>query len=198
MSFPICAGSMKIRKKHIYIILAIFTVALCIIASAVYHIENEKFAPHYPKNQVSVSVQISSEELKAFLRTWIKYCEEYEHGPQIPELSYDTTDGSNQLDSKLSAWLRRRGWDVNRFVHINTRLRVIILTILRDREVLKKQRLMQDGADNAEDSKVASTLRRAADLQRRNLNVEKISPQERQLVEPQLEGIIKLLTKACA
>lgn len=155
--------------------------------------QKQKLAPNYPDGKVSTSVQISSEELRAFLRTWIKYCEEFEQCPQLPELSYDTTDSSNQLDTGLSSWLISYGWDVNRFAYIDMRLRVIISTIFRDKAILKKQRLMQDGAENTENRDVAETLRQAADLQRKNLNIEKISPTERGLVEPQLEALIKLL-----
>ncbi len=184
---------MKIQKKHIYIILAIFIVAMIVLASTVCHMQNEKLAPHYPDGKVSTSNQISAEEIRAFLRTWIKYCEENENCPQLPELSYDTTDSANQLDSSLSSWLKRRGWDVNRFAYIDMRLRIIISTILRDKEILKRQRLMQDGANNTEDATVATTLRRAADFQRKNLNIEQISAAERELVEPQLEALIKVL-----
>lgn len=185
---------MKIQKKYIYIIVAVFLSALFVCVSIVYHnMQNEKYAPHYPNGKAPVSEQISTEEIRAFLRTWILYCEEYGHCLQIPELSYDTTDSSNQLDPKISAWLKRQGWDVNRFVYIDMRLRVIIATILRDKEILKKQRLMQDGANNTEDSSVEKTLRRAAAFQRKKLNIEKITDTERQLVEPQLEALIKVL-----
>ena len=181
------------NKRNIYIVVAVLGLCAIVIASTVSHMQYERYAPRYSQEQISNLTQISAEELRAFLNTWIKYCEEYEHCPQLPELSLDTTDGQKQADADLSQWLTKHGWDVNRFLYIESRLNVIIATIQRDKEILKKQQLMEDGVQHADNSEIAETLRQAVDLQKKKLNVEKISPNERYIVESQLDELVKLL-----
>ena len=181
------------NKRNIYIVVAILGLCAIVIASTVSHMQYERYAPRYSQEQISNLTQISAEELRAFLNTWIKYCEEYEHCPQLPELSLDTTDGQKQADADLSQWLTKHGWDVNRFLYIESRLNVIIATIQRDKEILKKQQLMEEGVQHADNSEIAETLRQAVDMQKKKLNIEKISPNERYIVESQLDELVKLL-----
>ncbi len=181
------------NKRNIYIVVAVLGLCAIVIASTVSHMQYERYAPRYSQEQISNLTQISAEELRAFLNTWIKYCEEYEHCPQLPELSLDTTDGQKQADADLSQWLTKHGWDVNRFLYIESRLNVIIATIQRDKEILKKQQLMEEGVQHADNSEIAETLRQAVDMQKKKLNIEKISPNERYIVESQLDELVKLL-----
>lgn len=184
---------MKIEKTHIYVIFFIGAICLFMTISAALHMEQQRYAPCYSNDKELTATHITKEEVRAFLKTWIKYCEEQEQCPQIPELSYDTADGRNQLDANLTTWLERRGWNVNRFIYIENRLRIIITTILRDKEIMQKQRLMEEGAQNAGNPEIATTLRQAADMQRKSLNIEKITRQEREIVAPQLEEMRNLL-----
>lgn len=185
---------MKLEKKYLYLTSVVVAILLFFIGTAVYQMQHERYAPVYSNVQAMQKTQISSEELRAFLKTWIKYCEDKGHCPEIPQLSYDTTDGESQVDSALSTWLSNRGWDVNRFLYIDNRLRIIMSTIIRDKEILKKQQLMKDGAKNSGNQAVSETLRREAQAQQKNLNIEKISTEERHMVEPQLE-VLKALLK---
>lgn len=184
---------MKLEKKYLYLTTVVAVILLSFIGTAVYQMQHERYAPVYIDMQALQKTQISSEELRAFLKTWIKYCEDEGHHPEIPQLSYDTTDGKSQLDPALSTWLSNRGWDVNRFIYIDNRLRIIMSTIMRDKEILKKQQLMKDGAINSGNPAVSETLRREAQAQQKNLNIEKISAEERHMVEPQLEALRTLL-----
>lgn len=184
---------MKIEKKYGYIFFAVLLLVAVFAIYMSFFEEKENYAPQYTNGQIPASAQISAEELRAFLKTWIKYEEESGHKPQMPELSYDTTDGMSQIDADFSEWLVEHGWNVNRFVYIDNRLRVIMTTILRDNAIKEKQRLMRAGAENTDNKAIAETLRRAADSQQQNLNIEKISAAERHFVEPQLEALVKLL-----
>lgn len=180
------------EKKKLYII-AIICVLFFSLEAKFLDMKETSYAPRYPNNIVSTSANITPEELRAFLKTWIKYCEEYEQCMHLPNISYDTKDISNQMDKSLKKWLENYGWDVNRFVYIDSRLRVIMSTIRRDEDILKKQQLMKEGAQNSTNKIVAETLRREAFFQNKSLNIEKITNEERNMVAPQQEEILKLL-----
>ena len=185
---------MKLKPQYIYLIAGTIICLICGFTFYNFYQKNsEPYAPSYPNQQVPNTAEISSMEIRAFLKTWIKYQEKYGSCPQIPELSYDTSDGKTQLDSDLTKWLLRHGWNVNRFVHIESRLRVIINTIQKDKAIMEKQKLIVDGAANTTDPALVQTLYRAADIQRKSLNIEQISATERHLIEPQLATIANLL-----
>lgn len=184
---------MKFSKKNKIVLGGIALILIWIAGSYMYRTSHVRYAPLYPKNEISASSQISEEELRAFLLTWIKYCQKNKECPHLPELSFDTADGKQQLDKNFSNWLERHGWNVNRFIYIESRLRTIILTIQKDKDILKRQRLMREGAQNTKDSALAATLNQAAEMQDAILNIEKISKAERYMVEPQLESVKNIL-----
>ena len=177
------------KKKYIILSFAVLILAAWFVFGGEETAEKSSAAAEQAEN----TGQISAEELRMFLKTWIDYCQQEDHCPQIPELSYDTADAQSRLDTNLAVWLRQRGWNLNRFVYVESRLRVIIATIWRDREILKRQQLMREGAQNVDNAQMAETVRQASERQNQALNIEKISPAERQMVEPQLEAIVKLL-----
>lgn len=180
---------MEEEKNPKYIIYALMVLLLVIIGISAYNMSQ----PQYVQGQVSNTENISSEELRTFLKTWVEYREEYDVCPSLPAISYDTTDGASQIDSDLSAWLKRRGWNINRFVYIDSRLRIIMNTILKDDEILRTRQLMQDGAVNTDSKAIAEILQQSAEQQKRSLNIEKITKAERHMVEPQLEVLKEIL-----
>ncbi len=181
----------KVNKQVIYA--TIFLIGLAIFLYQSFKVEPEILAPTYASIEAQKSQNITAEELRAFLKTSIIYKERYSKIPFNGNLSYSTQDSLADLNPFMSRWLERSGWSAERYFYVGARLKIIKDTIYRDKEIKKLQALMLDGISVANNADLQRTLRNLAKEQEQALNIEKISQEEREMVEPEIETIQKLL-----
>lgn len=152
------------------------------------------YAPVYPVGvEVSTSPEISASELRAFLKTWNKYCRDGMDKVGSRQLSMAAQDSADEMNPEISRWLERKGWNVARFFYVEERLRAIVATIYRDRKIDRNRQMIKERLRNVKDPRLAAALKRFAENEAKKINVEQISPAERYMVEPQLEDIMAIL-----
>lgn len=183
--------SVKINIKHLLILL-ISVLAVIFVGIKIYDSAYENYAPHYVNQKAENAEQISAEEVRAFLKTLLKYREKKQDLP-AEELSYSLSQSFVQTEPGVTAWLKRHGWNADRFFYIANRIRLIINTIHKDKILKEQQDLMREGIQVSEDASLTETLKREVDMQEQKFNIEKISVQERNLIEPQMDVLSEIL-----
>ena len=181
----------KYSEAKIYIIF--FSVIVILLGIGIMQARKKLYAPTYPQNKVSQSVEISQEELRAFLSTVIKYKQENPKKILSSDLSFSTASSLAEENKFLASWVEEHGWDAKRFFYIETRVRIIISTILKDRAIEARKDLMNESAEGIDNQSLSSVIREEAKAQQKNLNIEQISKAERAMIEPQLKEIAKLI-----
>lgn len=170
--------------------------ALCILLIAAYgaYTYTEKgYAPVYNNGVVSDSEDISSEELRAFLKTWHQYLIDGIDKVGYSQISQTTNASAKEANPQVARWLSRKGWNPDRFYYVETRIRAIISTIKKDEFILKNNEMILAQAKNSNDADVSGSLIKYANEQYKKLNIEKITPAERAMVTAQFDEIIDLL-----
>lgn len=160
------------------------------------HYTEQGYAPHYPDDIVPVSEEISEDELKAFLKTLRRCRQEKINESKIPDLSMSDETSLSKANPEFSRWLRRKGWNAERFFYIENRIRTIIATISKDEEIAKNRRLMLEQAQLTEDKELAGILFKNAEEQNKKFNIERISAYEYKMILEQKEDISALLESA--
>lgn len=182
------------RRRRAYLIAVLVSVIILLgVSWGCYTYTERGYAPVYPNNVVSTSETISQNELRAFLKTWHRYHREGIDKLGFTELSLVTDSTAAEANPDVARWLERKGWNADRFFYVEGRIRAIISTIKKDEQIEQNRRLMLQQAQSAGDSELSRTLLKSAEEQNRKFNVEKITPQERAMIRPQMDDIIALL-----
>lgn len=181
---------MRLNKNQRIILLLALGVVFITLGYFWYCHTEKGYAPLYPNNIVSQSTEISKNELAAFLKTWPEY---KQAGLDKVGLSQYAQSDAEMASPKTSRWLRRKGWDVKRFYYIEQRVRAIISTIKKDDFILKNNQMIMAQAQGSGNSDVTGALLKLAQSEYKKLNIEKITPQERAMVTPQIDEIINVL-----
>ncbi len=181
----------KYSEAKIYLI---FFIAIAILLGiGIIQARKKLYAPTYPQNKVSQSVEISQEELRAFLNTVIKYKQENADKDLSSDLSFSTASSLAEENKFLASWVEEHGWNAKRFFYIETRVRTIISTILKDRAIEARKDLMNESAETTKSASLAVMMQEEAKAQQKNLNIEQISKAEREMIAPQLKEIAELI-----
>lgn len=183
---------MKLSRAQIAAVL-VSAIIIFAISWKCCHYTETGYAPSYPDNIVSVSKEISADELNAFLKTLRRYRQE-----KIDELGFadiSMVGGASLAEANpvVARWLRRKGWNAERFFYIENRVRTIVATISRDEEIAGNRRLMLEQAQMLENKELAEALLKNAEEQNKKFNIERISDSEYKLVKPRIEEINILL-----
>lgn len=181
-------------NKKIGIVVTASAVCILLIAAyGAYSYIEKGYAPVYANDVVSNSTTISSEELRAFLKTWNKYLDDEMDQVGYTQISQTTDASAKEANPQTASWLERKGWSPDRFYYVEARLRAIISTIKKDEFIIKNNEMILAQAKNSNDVEVSESLIKYADEQYKKINVEQISPPERAMVTAQFDEIIALL-----
>lgn len=183
---------MNNTKKQI-VLCSVLLLGTAVFLYQSFNIKPELLAPKYTSEQEQASPYISKRELRSFLKTLMIYKEQNAMIPFKGNLSYSTQENLSNLNPYMADWLQEHGWKAERFFYIGARLKIIMDTIQRDKEIKKLQTLMLEGINVAPDENMVKSLKNLAQEQERLLNIEKISQEERQMVETEQESIENLL-----
>ena len=183
---------MNLSRAQIAAVL-VSVIVIFAISWKCYHYTEQGYAPAYPENIVSSSLEISADELKAFLKTIRRYRQEKINELEVSDLAMSAEASLSEANPEVARWLRRKGWNAERFFYIENRVRTILATIARDKEIAKNRRLMLEQAQLMEDKELAEVLLKNAEEQNKKFNIERISADEYQMILPQKEEISALL-----
>lgn len=184
----------KLSPEYIRIIGGLVVVALMFVGWYIFTYQDKSYAPVYPLGvEVSTSPEISASELRAFLKTWHKYLEDGMDKVGYSQLSLSSKHSAAEITPKVARWLKRKGWNPDRFFYVEQRLRAIITTIKRDERIVKTNMMIKKRLKNEDNGNLATALSRLSENESKKLNVEQITEAERRLVAPELEEVIILL-----
>lgn len=178
----------RVSKKTL---LMAFGAILCIGIYSHLKDDVEILAPYAKGENVDVFAPLSAREVNAFIGTWQKYMREGKDA-EVLRARNSGEEISCQDSPHLIRWLERRGWNPDRFFYIEERLRVIVVTIMRDEQILKRHKVIVERMSVESNRNILIGLKRVADRELQRLNIEHISSSERQLVEPRLKEISSL------
>lgn len=183
---------MKLSQAQIAAVL-VSVVIIYAVSWRCYRYTEQGYAPAYPNNVVSASVEISADELKAFLKTLRRYRQEKMEKLGFADISMVGGASLAEANPEVSRWLQRKGWNAERFFYIESRVRTILATISRDEEIAKNRRLMLEQAQTLENKELAEVLLKNVEEQSKKFNIERISAAEYKQVQSQADEINVLL-----
>lgn len=184
----------KLSPEYIRIICGLVVAALIFVGWHIFTYQDKSYAPVYPLGvEVSTSPEISTSELRAFLKTWHKYLEDGMDKVGYSQLSLSSKNSATEINPKVARWLKRKGWNPDRFFYVEQRLRAIIATIKRDERIVKTNMMIKKRLKNEDNGNLATALSRLSENESKKLNVEQITEVERRLVAPELEEVIIIL-----
>lgn len=162
----------------------------------IYTLYREKNAIDLAQIPNRTTAEINSEELKEFLPVWSDYVQHNisDMGRQAVSLSSGRPE--DNLSPQATEWLLRRKWRPQRFFYVEQRLRVILKTLAYRRqsenmidslnrqlaELQKKQ--SETNIFNPQIASLSNSIENLIREQKARINVEKITPEELELVKP--------------
>lgn len=182
------------RYKHIAIS-SLFIAILLVVLLLYYRHAYKGYAPVYPNNIVPNTTEIIPLELEAFIKTTRRYKKEGLTHLGLTELSLVTDSSMSDANPNISRWLERKGWNAERFFHIGSRIRVIISTIKKDKDITNTRQLLLEQAKAEKNSNLSKILLQEAEKQQQSLNIEKITDRERKMISSHMDEIIALFGK---
>lgn len=132
--------------------------------------------------------KITPQEMKSFLVVWSQFMQKDLSRSGIQQLSLARGKPSEVLPAPLLRWLRGEGWNADRFFFVEQRLRVIVKTAVLKRN-LEANRKMLTTVKNIDQE----SMRRIIEEQERQVNAEKVTPAELELVSGNLYQINAIL-----
>lgn len=177
-------------RKLLLLLLALW------IGSHIYTLYREKNAIDLAQIPNRTTAEINSEELTEFLPVWSDYVQHNisDLGRQAVSLSSGRPE--DNLSPQATEWLLRRKWRPQRFFYVEQRLRVILKTLDYRRqsenmidslnrqlaELQKKQ--SETNVFNPQIASLSNSIENLIREQKARINVEKITPEELELVKP--------------
>lgn len=138
------------------------------------------------------TVEITQEELMAFLPVWSDYVQQ-----NIGDLHLE-----ENLSPQAEKWLLRNKWRPARFFYVEQRLRVILKTLeqhqnnqrmingLEQQLAALRSRQVESGQYDPQAVSLANSLEKMISEQQARLNIEQITPQELALIAP-LQPVVR-------
>lgn len=142
-------------------------------------------------NPADFSSVISHNQMNDFLKVWAEYLKDDVSKIGSRQLSLMVGKASEKFPLKTINWLTARGWDADRFFYVEQRMKAIVKSAFLQDHIKSTIKVLQtqmsgQGVD-------AVTVERMIDSQKQRINVEKISPEEIEMVTPNLVLISDIL-----
>lgn len=182
-----------------FILLVFAVLFVVIIANKPLFEKEETFKPKaqiaLEKEDVDVIGEpLKRSEINSFLKVWPDYTKSWFSRLGAKQLSLTTSGSANKKIPYLTrAWINRRGWEVDRFFHVEERLRAIVTSLEAEDRAKKTIELLERQFKTESDSLVKSNIMQVIEYQKKLVNIEKVSRAERDMVRPYLEEISKIL-----
>ena len=128
---------------------------------------------------------ITPKEVNAFLDVWPEFLQTNAANGEASQLSLANGKASEVLSPSLKRWFEVKGWDVDRFFYVEQRLRAIIKTEMLLSNIQNNKKLLEKGRD--------SNLKNIINEQERQVNAEKVSTEELEMIRPVLYKVSKIL-----
>lgn len=130
---------------------------------------------------------VDKAEMDRFLPVWAEYMEDEIRNVGAGQLSLGMEDGKEKFLPELVRWLKKRGWNAERFFFVEQRLKTIVKTAFwQEHAQSTEQMLRQSEMDE-------SAVQRMIDEQKQRLTVGKVTPAEVEMVKPDLILISDIL-----
>lgn len=177
-------------RKLVLLVLALW------LGSRIYMLYREPQAIDMAQIPNRTSSEIDKEELMSFLPVWSDYVQQNISDVGRQAVSLSSGKPEDNLSKQAAEWLLRRNWRPARFFYVEQRLRVILKTIeYRQQSEKMIQSLTRQLSDlqrkqaetNNFNSQIASLSNSIENLireQQSRVNIEKVTPQELELVTP--------------
>ncbi len=128
---------------------------------------------------------VTPKEINAFLELWPEFLKTNAANKEARQLSLANGKASEVLSPSLKRWFEVKGWDIDRFFYVEQRLRAIVKTEMILSNIQNNKKLLEKGRD--------SNLKNIISEQERQVNAEKISNEELEMIRPVLYKVNKIL-----
>lgn len=176
-------------KKHIYF--WAFAILVVVLFKSMllnkFPIDNEA-----TRNFVN-NPEVSSDEMHKFLQVWPKYINNDVSKLAVFQVSFKDDLPSKSLNKKVINWLDSKDWNTDRFFYVEQRLRAIVQTIENKKHVADMQKILQTQLATEKNPSVIESIQQNLASQVQGFNVERISPEEQDMVEQNLDVIKGIL-----
>lgn len=138
--------------------------------------------------------KVSHEELKAFLKIWPQYLEKMYHSQARHQISLYSSKASDALPWHIRFWLFQNCWEADRFYYVEQRLHEILQTSFLHKHTRDVVDILQKLMGEETDPATIAAYEQLIDIQKKIVEVEKISPEELEMVEgreTKIENILK-------
>lgn len=132
---------------------------------------------------------VSPQELRSFLRLWSVYVKSDVSNYGAAQISLVSGDLNEHLPRRLQNWLHGNRWTPKRFFYVEQRVRSIVKTGIMLRHIEANRKILE----REENTAIAESLRKIIAEQERGVNTEKVTPQELEMVKPDLDYINDIL-----
>ncbi len=129
---------------------------------------------------------IGNIEMQRFLQTWSEYLESKASRKGISQLSLSTKEASEALPSATVEWLKERGWNANRFFYVEQRLKAVVRSAFFQYHSQKMTEILDAQLKGENDKVITDNIKSLIDLQSKNMNIEKVTRAEIELVTPNI------------
>lgn len=176
---------------HLRLSTLIWTIAAISIISLWYY----RSTVGVPEEVVEVVIPapspdvVTPDEMEAFLPVWSKYAHSKISKNNFSQISLSDKTAS----SKLEKWLKKRGWEAQRFFYVEQRLAATIKSIYLRKHSKGTIKALNAQLKSETNPQVADNIKKLIASQKQISNVEQVSDAEIAMVSPRLEEIERIL-----
>ena len=175
------------EKKRRVILLLAFLLLLRVFTCSIVP-ESDKEAKHRCE-PMSVSEEISENEVNNFLKTWNEYVKKGYDKKVQDKVSLMDGKLEDNLPFSVKLWLSAKCWEPKRFYYVEDRLRSAVRTLYLKKHSASILSILQDKAQGSD----ASEYQDMIDMQNKIANIENISDEELKFVQMREAEITKIL-----
>lgn len=133
---------------------------------------------------------IDREEMNKFLPIWAEYLASDVSKIGAKQLSLTMGKASEKFPLKTISWLASRGWNADRFFYVEQRLKAIVKSAFMQEHIKATENMLKSGGNTDIDSTI---MQRMLADQKQRMNIEQITPEEIDMVMPDLVLISDIL-----
>ncbi len=133
---------------------------------------------------------IDKDEMNRFLPVWSEYLSSDVSQIGARQISLTLGKASEKFPLKTIHWLRKKGWNADRFFYVEQRLKAIVKSAFMQEHIKATVHVLETGGVSGVDP---TTVQRMIDDQKKRVNVEQITPAELDMVMPDLVLISDIL-----
>lgn len=178
------------NKKKILILLLTFVVLFFVLTTPLSRLGR------FNQNKFNLPPQagevITVPEMKAFLETWSRFLQKDIGKYGVQQVSLTGAKPSEGFSPYLVRWLKKEGWNADRFFYVEQRLKAIVKTALLAENIDSNKKILEQRRREGKDGTV-SNIMKIIEAQEKQFNTEKVTPQELDMVKGTLYQINAIL-----